>query len=259
MTKFIVIASGKGGVGKTTTAINLATALLSYGRDVVLVDANLSTPNVGLYLGAPKVPVTLHDVLAGKKSLKDAVYIHRNGLKVIPSSLSISDIEKTNVNLLKHHLSGLHGYADMVIIDTAAGLGREVAAAVDAGDEVVLVTTPHLAAVTDALKTVRLCQGHGKKIAGVILNRVKEDDFEMAKANIEYILEHPVLAMIPEDDTVRQAGHLRTPVTFSHPSAAASVSYKKLAAKMLGEKYVESIEKKDSMMDYVLKRIGLKP
>src|SRR3989338_9089200 len=94
MTKFIVIASSKGGVGKTTTAINLGTALTSFGRDVIVVDANLSAPNVSLYIGAPQVPITLQDVLERNKKITDALYMHANGLKIIPASQSMKDIKK---------------------------------------------------------------------------------------------------------------------------------------------------------------------
>jgi septum site-determining protein MinD len=257
MTKFIVIASAKGGVGKTTTAINLASALIGFGREVILVDANLTTPNVSVYLGAPKVPVSLHDVLSGKKHIKDAIYIHRNGLKVVPASISFH--EKANLSYLSHAIMSLSGSADIVIIDTAAGLGIEAINAIKSGDEIIIITTPDLAAVTDALKTVKICKSNDKKIMGVVVNRAREDDFEVAKSNIEFILEHPVISMIPEDDTVRQANYLKTPVTFSHPTSPSSIGYKKLAAKMLGEKYVESIEKKDGLFDYALKRVGLKP
>ncbi|MFH0875975.1 MAG: cell division ATPase MinD [archaeon] len=259
MTKFIVIASGKGGVGKTTTAINLASAFLGFGREVILVDANLSTPNVGIYLGAPKVPVSLHDVLEGKKPIGESIYIHRSGLKVVPASISLKNINIKNIGLLSHYILSLAGSADIVIIDTAAGLGSEALHGIRAGDDVIIITTPDLASVTDALKTVRLCEQNKKKIIGVLVNRAKEDDFELAKANIEYILEHPVLAMIPDDDTVRQANHLKSPVTYSHPQSSSSIGYKKLAAKLLGEKYVESIEKKEGMLEYALKRIGINP
>ncbi|MBU0758098.1 MAG: cell division ATPase MinD [Nanoarchaeota archaeon] len=259
MTKFIVVASSKGGVGKTTTAINLATALHGFGREIILVDANISTPNVGIYLGASKVPITLHDVLSAEKPLSDSIYILRSGLKVIPASISISDQKKARHELLGKYLQQLAGKAEIVIIDSAAGLGGEMISAIKTGDEIIIITTPDLASVTDALRTVRVCRDHNKKILGIIVNRVREDDFEIAKSNIEFILEHPIIALIPEDDTIRQANHLKSPVTYSHPNAPSSVSYKKLAAKILGVKYVESIEKDDSMFDYVLKTIGLKP
>ena len=135
MTKFIVIASGKGGVGKTTTAINLATALNSFGREVILIDANLSTPNVGIYLGSSKVPVSLHDVLSGEKKIREAMYIHKNGIKVIPASISLKDREKAKHNFLDKYIKELAGSADIVIIDSANGLGGEALSAIKAGDD----------------------------------------------------------------------------------------------------------------------------
>ncbi|MBN2421757.1 cell division ATPase MinD [Candidatus Woesearchaeota archaeon] len=259
MTKFIVVASGKGGVGRTTTAINLATALNSFGREVILVDANLSTPHIGIYLGSTKVPVSLHDVLSGEKHIKEALYQHRNGLKVIPASISIKNLKKIKPNLLEKYIQELTGSAEIVIVDSAAGLGEEPLSAIKACDEVIIVTTPDLASVTDALKTIKLCEEHNKKIFGIIVNKVKKDDFEMAKENIEFILENTVIALIPDDDTVRQSLYLKTPVTYSHPNTPAAIGFKKLAANILGEKYVESIEKKDTMLDIILKSIGLKP
>ena len=96
MAKIIVINSGKGGVGKTTTAINLGAGLNSLSKNVVVVDANLNTPNVGIHLGAPIVPITLNHVLKGKADIEDAVYEHSSGTKIIPSSLSIKELTKFN-------------------------------------------------------------------------------------------------------------------------------------------------------------------
>src|SRR3989344_74108 len=92
MAKIYGIISAKGGVGKTTSAINLAAALNKLGEDVMIVDANFSTPNVGLHLGAPVVPVTLNHVLDGKANARNAVYEH-NGLKVLLSSLAMQNID----------------------------------------------------------------------------------------------------------------------------------------------------------------------
>ena len=94
MSKLITITSGKGGVGKTTTAINLGAALNAFGKDVVVLDANLTTPNVGLHLGAPLVPVSLNHVLSGKANIIELYLVephlgrfHRDIDIVIPDIL----------------------------------------------------------------------------------------------------------------------------------------------------------------------------
>ena len=101
MTKLITITSGKGGVGKTTTAVNLGAALNAFGNDVIIVDGNLTTPNVGLHLGAPMVPINLNHVLSGKAKVADAIYEHDSGTKIVPSSLSVKELRKINHSKLK--------------------------------------------------------------------------------------------------------------------------------------------------------------
>jgi septum site-determining protein MinD len=258
MTKFIVIASSKGGVGKTTTAINLGTALTTFGRDVIVVDCNLSTPNLALYLGAPTVPITLHDVLTKNKKITDALYRHSHGLKIIPASQSVKDRKKIDYNKLNNLIQSLSGMAEFVIIDTAAGLKDEAVSAMKMGDEILVVSTPELPAVSDALRTINMAKEHGKKVSGIILTRVYDDELELKKEDVEAMLETPVIAMIPEDETMREAVQMKNPVTYTHPNAPSSQGYKQLAANLLGEKYVESVEKEDTFMDYMLKRLGMK-
>src|SRR3990167_445433 len=125
MAKLLTIISGKGGVGKTTTAINLGAALNSFGKEVIVVDANLTTPNVGLHLGAPIVPVNLNHVLLGKAKIADAIYEHESGTKIIPSSLSVKELRRLNHRKLKDVGRSLRRMADYVIYDSAAGLGEE--------------------------------------------------------------------------------------------------------------------------------------
>src|SRR3989339_136057 len=107
MAKIYAIASGKGGVGKTTSAINLGAALNKFKEDVIVVDANLTTPNIGLYLGAPIVPINLNHVLQGKADIEEAIYEHESGTKIIPSSLSLRDLKKIDTDFLKEAVKKL--------------------------------------------------------------------------------------------------------------------------------------------------------
>ena len=117
MTKIFTIVSGKGGVGKTTTSINLSIALSSYGKNIALIDANLTTPNVGLYLGVPAVPTSLHHVLQGKKKLMDAIYSHKSGIKIVPGDISFSSLNDIDLEMLEDSLLDLEGLVDFVLVD----------------------------------------------------------------------------------------------------------------------------------------------
>ncbi|PLW80620.1 septum site-determining protein MinD [Candidatus Woesearchaeota archaeon] len=258
MTKYVVVASGKGGVGKTTTALNLAVALSNFGREVLVLDANISTPNLALHLGAPNVPITLHDALRGKNHIKDAAYLHPSGLKVIPSSISIKDSDEDAIEKLEEILPDLKGVAEVIIIDAAAGLGKEATHAIKSSDEAIIVTNPDVPSVTDALKTIKRCDEKGTKVLGVVVTKFRSDPYELSIKNIETILEKPVIGIIPHDENVRKSLYLKNPVGYSHPNSDASIAYKKLAANLIGEKYVESIIEKKGLFDYVLTRLGFK-
>ena len=257
MTKFVVIASGKGGVGKTTTAINLGTALSNFGREVIVLDANLSTPSVGLHLGAPNVPITLQDVFEGKKHISESTYLHPSGLKIILSSINLDHYKEDHVEKLREAINDLQGASEVVLIDAAAGLGHEAKAAISASDEAIIVTTPDLPAVTDALKTIHICEKSKTKVIGVVVTKFNNDNLELSLKNIETILEKPIIGVIPLDATVKKSLYLKNPVNYTHPNAKSSIAYKKLAAKLIGDKYVESVEEDESLYKYVMRRLGL--
>lgn len=257
MTKFVVIASGKGGTGKTTTAINVGTALSDFGRDVIVVDANLTTPNVGLHLGMHSTKHTLHDALKGKKHIKEVVYSHPSGLKIVPSHISLDKLKGVKKEKLADVIMELAGATDIVIIDTETGLGDELKNLIKKSDEVLIVTTPDLTAITDALKTIKMAEEHDATVIGVVLNRYSDKDLDMTVENIEKMLGKQVLVVVPEDKNVKKSIKLKHPVIYAYPMSPSSVSFKKLAAKMIGEKYETDLEEK-GMFHHVLKKLGLR-
>lgn len=237
MSKIFVITSGKGGVGKTTTAINLAAALNYLKEDVVLVDANLTTPDLGIYLGAPIVPVSLNHVLLGKADVDEAIYEHESGTKIIPCSLSLKDMEKVNPEKLHDVVKRLRKISDYVILDSAAGLGKDTLTAIEASDEVILVANPELPSVTDALKTAKLAESMGKEVRGVIITRVKKDGLDMPYLNVKDMLEVPILGIVPEDSKVRHSHVMKNAVFHTHPKSPAARAYREIAKKITGKHY----------------------
>ena len=245
MTVFVGVLSGKGGVAKTTTVVNMAAALHYFGRDVIVIDGNLSTPNLGLHLGVPVVPITLHDVLKGKTSLTDAVYLHHSGIKIIPAGLSLNDLKNVSPEKLKNFLPSLDGLTDVVILDGSAGLGRETLAIMQSVDELIIVTNPELPAVTDALKTIRLAEEMGKKVKGIVLSKSGENH-DIPLENIQQLLERPILGNIPFDKSIRESLIRREPVVVSHPKSKSAIAYKKMAADLIGVEYSEKVQGKFS-------------
>ncbi|MBU1104093.1 MAG: cell division ATPase MinD [Nanoarchaeota archaeon] len=250
MGKLITITSGKGGVGKTTSSINLAAALNALGKEVVVVDANLTTPNVGLHLGAPIVPISLNHVLSGKAKIQDAIYEHESGTKVIPSSLSINELRRINHKKLKEVGKKLRKMADIIIYDSAAGLGEEAIAAMESADELIIITNPEIPAVTDALKTSKLIEQLGKEVKGIIVTRVSKSKTQMPISNIAEMLELPILGVIPEDQRVQESLVMKDALVHTHPKSKPAIEYKKIAAKLIGEKY----EGKTSFFDRLFGR-----
>jgi septum site-determining protein MinD len=256
MAKIIVITSGKGGVGKTTTAVNLGAAINYFGKDVLIIDGNLTTPNVGIHLGSPEVPINLNHILNKKADVFEGVYEHSTGLKIIPSSLSVKELEKIKPNKLDLFKKDFKKVSDIVIVDSAAGLGEEAKAAMEIADEIVLVTNPEMPAITDALKTVKMAENLNKNILGVIVTRVKKDEIEMQPETVKEMLEIPILGMVPEDIAVKHALNLKDAVVHTHPKSKVSRAYKEIAAQLCDAEY-DSNKDKEKLLKRILQKLGL--
>lgn len=234
MGRIITIISGKGGVGKTTTAINLGAALNKIGNEVIVADLNLNTPNIGVHLGAPIVPVTLNHVLRGKADIEDAIYEHSSGTKIIPSSLSVKEITNFNTRKIPFIIRRLRDLADYIILDSAAGFSEEAIATIEAGEEIIVVTNPELPAVTDALKAVKIARNLGKEVRGVVITRHRDAKYEMPLSSIRSMLESPIIGVIPEDDSVKKALTKRDAVIHTSPKSKVSKKYLEIAHKING-------------------------
>ncbi|HPD81574.1 MAG TPA: cell division ATPase MinD [Candidatus Pacearchaeota archaeon] len=237
MNKIIVITSGKGGVGKTTTAINLGAAINYFGGDVLVVDGNLSTPNIGVYLNSPEVPVNLNHVLSNKAEPNEAVYEHESGMKIMLSSLSIKELKKIKPDRIKDFKKDFKKISNYVIVDSSAGLGNEAISTIDLADEIIIVTNPEIPAITDALKTIKLAKQMNKDVKGVIVTRVRKDDIEMTPENVKDMLEVPILGMIPEDNYVKKALNKKDAIIHVYPKSKSARAYKEIAAQILDVDY----------------------
>jgi len=257
MKRVLVITSGKGGVGKTTTAINLGAAINYFGKDVLVIDGNLSTPNIGIHLNSPEVPINLNHVLLGKANASEAIYEHESGLKILLSSLSIKELKKIKPERLKDFKKDFTDIANYVIIDSAAGLGPEAEAVIDIADELIIVTNPEMPAIADALKAIKLAEQRNKPILGVIVTRVKKNKIELSPEIVKEMLEVPILGMIPEDLNVQRALNYKDAVVHTHPKSNCSRAYKEIASKLVDELY-DSDKDKERVFIRFLKKMGLK-
>lgn len=233
MTRFIAITSGKGGVGKTTTAVNLGHALVLNNHDSVVLDANLSTPNIGLHLGIPIHAPTFHDALEGRKHIIDTIYSHPSGVRAIPADLSYERPSDYDSAHIENVLLDIVGNTNLVLLDTAAGVSAETQNIVRLCDDAIIVCNPNISSVIDARKAIKMCHDSGARVLGAVVTRYRGDEVDMSIKNIESMLDYPVLSIIPEDDSIRESQFLKSPVIQTHPKSYAARSYHLLAGKII--------------------------
>jgi septum site-determining protein MinD len=237
MTRVISVISGKGGVGKTTIVANLGVVLAEMGIDITVIDCNLTTPNLGFHLGMPIFPKNLHDILKGREKISDVIYEHDSGLKIIPAGIGIDDLKGVDPRRLSNALLGIYGTTDIVIIDAAAGLGREAMAAIENSDELLIVTNPELPAVLDAVKAYKIAENIGIKAFGVVLNRITGKKHELNEYEITNLIELPIVAKIREDENIKKSIAMRIPIVKYKPYSKTSYEIKMLAAKIAGKPF----------------------
>jgi len=233
MGEVIGIMSGKGGVGKTTTALNLALAIQHFGDDVIVVDGDIKNPNIGLYLGIYRYPATINDVMRGGAEFNNAI-IKKAGISIIPASLS-STSSSIGLTKLKNIFNDMDGH---VILDFAPGLGREALSFLDICDKSLIVTNPNIPSVASTLRLINILERQNKNILGVVINRIGKS-YEITREDIETVCPGKTVWEIPEDENVRKSAMMKTPVLDYKPYSRASVRFSEMAANILGKEFKE--------------------
>jgi septum site-determining protein MinD len=232
MTRVISVVSGKGGVGKTTVTANVGVSLSKQGEDVLIIDGNFSGANVAQHFGLGFQDISLNDVLNGDAYITQAVSKHPEGVSILPASILEFNADADN---LKHSLVDFLGQKDYVLIDAAAGTDEEVQAAVEASDEVLLVSHPELPSLTNCLGAKKLAEQLDREILGIVLNSVRGEQSEVDKDEIKDLIETEIIGEIPDHKHVREGIALREPVVSYKPKSEVSHSIKDVAHRVRGE------------------------
>lgn len=220
MHKSIGIISGKGGVGKTTIAINLAAALHALGENTLLVDANLHAPHIAHHLGHNAYINSVHDVLRGTIAPAHAIHFHDSGLKIVPGDKFTRTIDDTS------RLSSFNNAANYVLYDASPGDHQHV---LDAVDQVLIVTNPELPALADARRAILQAQEQNKIIAGVILNKAdKKTDLNALENGLGF----PIITTIERDQKFDRALQDRMIYYQIFPKEQATKAMTELAARL---------------------------
>ena len=236
MRRVIGVVSGKGGVGKTVTAANLALAMQEMGKQVVCIDADVTASNLALQLDMhPNPEITLQDALEGKVDVLKTITLHDTGLMLIPSSLALEQ-EGLDREKFKRLLDRLSGY---VIIDAPPGLNEDVHTIIDVSDELLIVTNPEIPAVADAMRVAEaIRRKKGEEAAlGIVLTKSENASYEVSEREIESATELPILVKVPHDRETKKSIASRIPLVHYNPHAKAAIEYRRLAAIILGEDY----------------------
>jgi len=238
--RVIAVTGGKGGVGKTSVAVNLATALSQRGRRVVLLDGDLGMANADVLLGLSP-PYTLAHVLAGERTLEEVLVSTPQGFQLLPAASGSTDLAQLSA---EEHLGLVRAFStlplqlDTLIVDTAPGLAHGVLQFSQAAQHVLVVLCDEPASLTDAYALVKvLSRKHGVSRFFVLTNQTRgersgEQLFErFARVSARFLdVTLEFAGEIPADEAVRRSVREQRTVLDGYPASPAARAFKKLAA-----------------------------
>lgn len=257
--RVLVITSGKGGVGKTTTTANLGTALAMMDKKVVLLDTDIGLRNLDVVMGLEnRIVFDVVDVVNGNCKLKQALIKDKRfeGLYLLPAAQT-KDKTSVTPHQMKNLTNELRQDFDFVLVDCPAGIEQGFKNAIAGADDAIVVATPEVSSVRDADRIIGLLEAAGLNHSRLIINRirpkmVKKGDM-MDIDDINDILSIQLLGVVPEDETIIVSTNRGEPAVLENGSRAGD-AYRRIARRLMGEEVpMLSLEQSSNLVDKVKK------
>jgi flagellar biosynthesis protein FlhG len=242
-TRTVVISSGKGGVGKSTLALNLSLSLCSEGQRVILLDADLGLANIDVMLGlSPEYHI--QHLVQGRKSLKDIIITGPLGLKIIPGGSGINELANLSdaeLNRILIEVGKVDGDYDYMVIDTGAGISKNVISFMLAADEVIVITTPEPTSLTDAYGCVKTIakQSYAGGVS-VVINQVSDNNEGLMVAEKFRLVckqflnvDIKLLGSIPSDSLVGEVVRQQKALMQAYPRSTAARHIQNIARRLV--------------------------
>ena len=257
MSEVIVITSGKGGVGKTTTTANVGTGLAMLNKKVVMIDTDIGLRNLDVVLGLEnRIVYTLVDVVEGKCKLKQALIKHKKypELFLLPSAQT-RDKDAVTPEQMKELVEELKQDFDYILLDCPAGIEQGFRNAIAGADRALVVTTPEVSAIRDADRIVGLLEANEMKKIDLIINRIRVDMVRRGDmlnvGDVCDILSINLLGVVPDDENVVIATNQGEPLVGS--DCLAGKTFENICRRVMGEDIpLMNLEMKKSVMSMLV-------
>lgn len=248
-TKVFTITSGKGGVGKSNMAVNLAVQFRKMGKRVIILDADFGLANVEVMFGTMPA-YNLSDLIFGSKSIRDVITRGPMDIGFISGGsgiLSMNNLTKEQVNYLIRSLSLLNDMCDILIIDTGAGVSNSVMEFVMSSPEVILVTTPEPSSLTDSYSLMKTMYNNPAFVKGgtnvhLVANKVNSvEEGNQVYTKMESVVKKfldgklDFLGMIPSDAALEKAVRNQSVISIENPNAKSAKAFEEIAQKLVSK------------------------
>lgn len=252
MSEVIVVTSGKGGVGKTTTSANIGAGLAISGKKVVLVDADIGLRNLDVVLGLEnRIVYNIVDVVEGNCRVSQALIRDKKNqnLYLLPAAQT-RDKDAVNPEQMKVLTEELRKDFDYIIIDSPAGIEQGFKNSIAAADRALIVTTPEISAIRDADRIIGLLEANDIKNNRLIINRLRPEMVKrgemMSVDDVVEILAIDVIGVVPDDENVVISTNTGDPIVLKFENSLAGKAYLNIAQRVMGNEvdYLELFAQK---------------